>query len=624
MAGGQFSLSPDKIQQSVQALQGKVSPKMFMDLSDKATKVQENATKYADSLTKLSSDKLKLYTDQTAAAVPVFDEVIKAAEMGSEATGEQSAESKLPALRNQMVQKLKATGMYPDSFLAQVATMDLPALKSARDASAWQKDTVANQYRQAQTDLLKDPKKKEYFGPDGTMYLQTERGQTFKVDQVTGELVRVPGLPQGSTEAVPKAAKTVDKLYSSKEGLFKADAQGKTYMQNQETGEWIAKPMPPDARPLGGKAPVEVKVDLEKDPPTDSEIRQAQTFILTNKLPTTGAGAQAAAAKQRVLAIADREAANMGLDASQVLQLQNKIKATNEGLKRLTTQAAVIRAGEKNVSGALDVLENEVKKLGGFDSPKINKLLNKVYTEWSGDPDFVGINTAYLDVVENAARVYSGATGAGGTPVSFLELAKSSLPANPSLAQVLKLKDVMPKLFEARRKATEDELKALSEGTVLPPKKGEAPAAAAPAAGAAKVSGEGDKKPQADILRKEYDTAVAKVSSAITPQARMSALADARAVRNELKKLGVELPDVSAPTAATATTPAPAAATGAFGSVMQGAPATPAAPAAAPATAAKQPPVLSEWMVAAKAANPKATDAELTAYYKTKYLDRAK
>ena len=57
MAGGQFSLSPDKIQQSVQALQGRVSPKMFIDLSDKATKVQEGATKYADSLAKLSSEK---------------------------------------------------------------------------------------------------------------------------------------------------------------------------------------------------------------------------------------------------------------------------------------------------------------------------------------------------------------------------------------------------------------------------------------------------------------------------------------------------------------------------------------------------------------------------------------
>jgi hypothetical protein len=143
------------------------------------------------------------------------------------------------------------------------------------------------------------------------------------------------------------------------------------------------------------------------------------------------------------------------------------------------------------------VLEDEIKKaktkLAG--SPKWDQFWSSKRTDWLGDPDFVGIAQAYKDILESSARVYSGVTGAGGTPVSFLQLAEKDVPEKPTLGQVVKLKDVMPKLFEIRKKATEDEIDKLSNLATLPTKKEQVGEDAARAK--ANKAAEGGSNPQA-------------------------------------------------------------------------------------------------------------------------------
>jgi hypothetical protein len=249
-------------------------------------------------------------------------------------------------------------------------------------------------------------------------------------------------------------------------------------------------------------------------------------------MPAVGTGQAAALKRQRLLELASKTGTELGLSAEDTVQLQNRIKASGEGLKKLMSQSANIKAGEKNVVGALNVLEEEVRKLGGPDSPKVRSFMNRARTEWMGDPDFVGINQAYLDVIENSARVYSGVTGAGGTPVSFLELAKKSLPDNPSLAQVLKLKEVMPRLFAVRSKATEDEMDAVSKTATLP-----APKTAVP-----KEEQKARDSESGKILRDEYDKQVKELGG-LTGDALKRKRDDIAALRREAKTKGIDLPE---------------------------------------------------------------------------------
>ena len=234
----------------------------------------------------------------------------------------------------------------------------------------------------------------------------------------------------------------------------------------------------------------------------------------------------------RILAIAAEEAQNMGLAPDDQVKLQNKIKAATESTKRLLTQSSQIRAGEENVKKVLDIVEEEVKKLGGPNSPKIRQFWNKAMTEWAGDPEFVGINQAYLDLTENMARIYSGVTGAEGTPVSFLELAKNSLPSNPNLGQVLRLKEIVPKLFDARLKATEDQLKEVTSIATLPKSSGGT-------SSGGKVTPEEQKdRDKTAILMREYDKLLEQLKGK-TGEDRARKLREIREFRNENKNIGL-------------------------------------------------------------------------------------
>ena len=120
----------------------------------------------------------------------------------------------------------------------------------------------------------------------------------------------------------------------------------------------------------------------------------------------------------------------------------------------------------------MGVLKEELKKIGGPDSPKLRGLMNKGLTEWIGSPEFVGVNAAWANFQETAARVYSGQYGAGGTPVSYLKLSQDSMGTNPNLDQLMHLDQTMTRLFDARRRAASDTEKNLISKVVLTPKEG--------------------------------------------------------------------------------------------------------------------------------------------------------
>lgn len=431
--------SPTKMQQSIGRLQGKLSPDTFMQLSDHATKSVTAEAQMMSQLAKSPEERLKLAGLQLETAAPKFQQIFDAAEQVKTQRGQQAADEVVKQGMQVLITQLASARygsapVYDQGLLQQWSQIgDHETLKSVLAGTHYQKDLIANALHQAQTrasharaDFLEEG------GGGKWQTMVSEDGKVYRHNAVSG----------------------------------------KTLLQGED-GDWTPVATPAKLRPLGsdksnrGVTPGSAE-DFAANPITEHEKRQARQYNLTGKMPAMGTGQAASNARLRLLAAADKDLDELGLTDEQVVQARAKIKQTQEGIKRLTTQGAQIRAGEENANRVLGILEQEVKKAGGPDSPKLKSILNKVRTEWMGDPDFVGVNQAYMDLIENLARIYSGVTGAAGTPVSFLELARKSLPDNPSMAQVLKLKETVPKLFTARKEATEAELNSLVEGMKLP------------------------------------------------------------------------------------------------------------------------------------------------------------
>jgi hypothetical protein len=356
--------------------------------------------------------------------------------------------------------------------------------------------------------------------------------QGLKQAQI-GEVEARTAKEEAQRKEIESGSKGNWKAYVKGEDKYEYDTKTARWRKNGESVD--IKDVPTDLAAVASRDAIakQGEGDLEAKPPTQWETTEAKKYLMTNRMPQLGTGAKASEARMRILAIAAREADNLGMSPEDTTKLQLKIKAAQESTKRLMTQQAQIRAGEENVKKVLDIVESEVKKLGGPNSPKVRQIWNKAMTEWSGDPEFIGINQAYLDLTENMARIYSGVTGAAGTPVSFLDLAKKSLPENPNLAQIMKLKEIVPKLFEARLKATEDQLKEVTSVASLPK-----------SSGGEKVSKEEQTARDSDagmILKDEHKKLVDQLKG-LSGEDRARKLSDIRALRKEMKSKGIEPP----------------------------------------------------------------------------------
>lgn len=497
------------LDKALKSLQGKLSPEGFTNLANYATKVKSTEAKIKSELVNTSMDEQKLFLQQTEMAAPAIGQFLQTYQQIKQAKGEQEAQRMyqegLPMLVQHLSQQQIAPGkpLMPPNVAQHFAQMNPDQLQEFYQGSMHRKQIVEQNFKEAQTKELEERTKKE----------------------------------QAQREEIERGGKGNWKVYTDGTDKYEYDTKSGRWKKNGD--EIDVKDVPSKVASLGSRDAIVGStgdIDFEKKPPTDWERTEAKKYILTNRMPQLGTGAKASESRMRILAIAAQEAENMGLSPDDTIKLQNKIKAATESTKRLLTQSSQIRAGEENVKKVLDIVEDEVKKLGGPNSPKIRQFWNKSMTEWAGDPEFVGINQAYLDLTENMARIYSGVTGAAGTPVSFLELAKNSLPSNPNLGQVLRLKEIVPKLFDARLKATEDQLKEVTNIATLPKSSG--------ASSGEKVTPEEQKARDTDagqVLTDEHKKLVSQLSG-LTGEDRKRKLDDIKALRREMQSKKIPLP----------------------------------------------------------------------------------
>ena len=418
------------IEEAMPKLKGRIPPKAYLELGAARQKALTAEAQYQASLGNLNTTQLKSHTDNIEAIMELVGPL--ADFKGSPEEWPAYLSTKLDAAAGQ-VGPTGAPLISPNE-IANAKKLPQDTFKQLYAASKSHKSMVDTAYKEAetkrqeaQTNVLDEGGPQTHWTtPAGDDVLVSKSGRVNKIDPSTGDWVTLPALPPGSYKSGAKnpAGPPVDEAKK----LAPEDLQ------------WIAAYEQQTGKPIPG-------------------------------IPV-GMGAAAGQARQEYLKAFVKMAKERGYSGGDAGQLALVRDASKEAIKQRTTQNAAIEAGERDLIKVGDTIKEELTKLGGPSSPLVRKYWNKAATVWAGDPAFSGLNAALVNYKETAARVYSGQSGAGGTPVTYLKLAESSIGENPTLEQFSKTTETMNKLFEARKASNEGTIKGLLGTASMTPKPG--------------------------------------------------------------------------------------------------------------------------------------------------------
>jgi hypothetical protein len=159
--------------------------------------------------------------------------------------------------------------------------------------------------------------------------------------------------------------------------------------------------------------------------------RAAKDYNSGAGLPPLGAGKEAAALRHRILVRAAKLGGGTGVAGATA-----DYKANSGSLHHFQTQADTIEAFEKTFTANAKPLEDAIADLQRTGHPGLNRPLNWL-SQQSGDPKIAKFNAALQTFRSEAAKINSGQTGAGGTPISVMEEMAHVLPPDASPEQLL-------------------------------------------------------------------------------------------------------------------------------------------------------------------------------------------
>lgn len=566
-SGGDL-FTPAGIEKSLTDLRGKVSPGTYMKIGDSLSRVREADVRFKDMLSKSAVGDLTNQLQIIGAIGPQLDALFKAyeADVKDPGKGEVSARAAFEEKRNKLLtQGEQVFGSMPFGRKALDQLKNLSpeqtpmylrmggyyeqSIKEALESQRVQQSAAQTARLAAEAEALKGGKDWKPFVDDktGAQYrFSPILGRTQTLNRETGEWSDYPaGVPATARPMGGRAAGVVEQ-YRTPDGVtYRVQtATGSTEKVNEDGTTTPVPALPPSAAKIGSGV-AQRQAELAEVPAlTDAENAKLAEYTRLNQkpipVPSFGTGASATKARTLFLRnfLADMDA--RGETPTQAGIQSAVARASQESLKRLTTQDTVLRAEEGEALKLLDQVEKELKKIGGVASPYLRQKWNAVETTLLGEPQFVRLNTLMGTFIETMARLSSGATGAAGTPVSYLRFAKDFANKDFNLEQLQEFKPTFEDFVKARRSGVASALDTL-KGGMAPPRRG----AAAADEG---TSREG----QARIIREEYDKSVAKLPTVSDPEQRRRLLEDIRATRSQLKTLGVDVPDV------TSAAPAPA------------------------------------------------------------------
>jgi hypothetical protein len=558
-SGGDL-FTPPGIERALTQLRGRVSPEYFTRLGEQAQKLKTADIDLQKKISGLREDELSAYSAGIESAMPFLDALQRQYEADLEAGGAESALAKFNDNRAKLVTTMQGrmvgpnTPMFNEQVVQSLQVVTPEVLPGMVSASKYQTTKIKNALEAARAKAASTGKTENLVAPDGKVVANVPGVglvDTATGNQYTGNPAELKPMVTGRGAAAPTTGRDWEQYTDPQGNIYESSRTLRQTVQVNKDGTRTEVPsLPADAFRVGSVAAARalVKPGDVPDLTPDENAKLAEfSRVYGRQIPVPSFGTGAAARQDRVLFLRNfvQDMASRGETPTSAGVQASMARAGQEALKRITTQDVILSAGEKELLGILDKMEAELKKIGGPDSPLVRRYWNRAATEIAGDPTFSGMNALYTAFIDEAARVTSGATGAAGTPVAYKQLAERMLDPNTNLSQLMAFKQPFKDMIEARQRGVEGAKQQLITSISPPPRRSEG-TTVPPATQA------GRDQDRTTILRQEYDAALQRMNTATDPTARSRAMADARSTREELRRLGVDVPPPGEPTAAAA------------------------------------------------------------------------
>jgi len=175
---------------------------------------------------------------------------------------------------------------------------------------------------------------------------------------------------------------------------------------------------------------------------TDAIDNAAWAYVGTGKLPAVGRGKEGVAQRTAVMNRSAAIAKQAGMSPAELQTVPGRNKALQGSLTNLQKQSDMMEKSEQAFKNNLGVALNLSKKLDRSGSPVVNKWLLGGKAAL-GDPDVAAFDAAITTASVDYARIMSGQTGAGGTPISTAEEARKLIRRELSDKQFSAVADVL-------------------------------------------------------------------------------------------------------------------------------------------------------------------------------------
>jgi hypothetical protein len=184
----------------------------------------------------------------------------------------------------------------------------------------------------------------------------------------------------------------------------------------------------------------------------DAIDNAAWSYIGSGKLPPIGRGKEGVAQRTAIMNHAAKIAKDAGISPAELQTVPGRNRALQASLTNLQKTSDVMEKSEQafinNTNTALDI-SSKVDRTG---SPVINKWLLGG-KDAAGDPDVRALDAAITTMSVDYARIMSGATGAGGTPISTAEEAKQLIKKELSDKSLRAVVDVLNRDIQGQQAA---------------------------------------------------------------------------------------------------------------------------------------------------------------------------
>ena len=508
LAAGANPYTPAGVEAMLTDAKDKVSPDTYMKLVQHAQEVKKSDAALQEQVARTDVAQNTARKGFLEASQPLVEGILSAYDSITKAPngGTAAADAELPKLKAQVIQQLSTQPGYKDPALLQALGMadNIQAIKGIIAGTDHTKQAIENGLKLAET---------------------AQHEQTAKL------------LESGGTG--------VWKTYQDdKGGNYRNSPNGAVTMMLTPTG-WQPAPagLPPGAKLAGSKGAGEPQKGSNLKPETLDFMAEYERDN-GKPFPVPAVGAGNTAARERFLNSAAELYTAGGYDGSEAGQRALRRDAGKEALKRLTTQATTIDAGARDAKLVMASIVNDVKELGGPDSPLIRKILNKGATELTGDPQYTKLNADLTAFREASARVFSGQSGAGGTPVAYLKLGEELMSNGVNLRQALDVQDKFDQLVDFRKQSVDSEKEDLLKGIRFTPKAG---SELDKKRADAHVSKDDQKSRDAEAVPervREFNDTRALLADAKSSQDRADILKSIKAAARDAKAVGAKLPEV--------------------------------------------------------------------------------